>query len=102
MFAKREPDLATARTALAETLPPLLDYFEAELAGREYLVGGVFSIADIALASQLINLELVVGRAKLGAWPNLGAFIDRITARPSFAPNLAICRKILREPVDLG
>lgn len=102
LFAKREPDLATARNALAETLPPLLDYFEGELNGRQFLVGGAFSIADLALASQLVNLELVVGREKLAAWPNLGAFIDGVTSRPSFGPNLAICRKILKQPVDLG
>lgn len=102
MFAKKDPDVATARRALAETLPPLLDYFEGELGRNDYLLDNAFSIADIALANQVINLELVVGRERLTAWPGLNGLVDRVSARPSYQPNLGVCRKILKQPVDLG
>lgn len=102
MFAKQEPDIETARKAMTETLPPLFDYFEGELAGKEYLIGGAFSIADLSLATQLINLELAVGAPSASRWPQLIALVERVKDRPSLAPNLAICRKILSKPVDLG
>ncbi len=102
LFAKQEPDIATARKTVTEGLPPLFDYLEGEIRGREYLVGNTFSIADISVVTQLINLELVVGRPAADKYPQLMALVDRVQSRPSFAQNLAICRKILREPVDLG
>ena len=35
-------------------------------------------------------------------YPGLVALLDRVKQRPSVASNLAICRKILKTPVDLG
>ncbi|MCP5067402.1 MAG: glutathione S-transferase family protein, partial [bacterium] len=102
MFAKKDPDLATARKALAESIPKVLDYFEAELAGNDYLLDNTFSIADISLANQVINLELVVGRERLTRWPNLNGLVDRVSSRPSYEANLAVCKSILKQPVDLG
>ncbi|MAG34467.1 MAG: hypothetical protein CL908_26650 [Deltaproteobacteria bacterium] len=74
--------------------------FEQELEGQEFLVGGLLSIADIAVVCQLTQLELVVGRPDGGRWPNTVAFIERVSTRPSFAPNLAICRKIVKETMS--
>ena len=102
MFAKQEPDIETARKTVTEDLPPLFDYLEGELQGREYLVGDVFSIADISIATQLVNLNLAVGIPTPERWPNLVGLFERTTSRPSFAANLAICKKILKQPVDLG
>jgi len=50
MFAKKEPDLETARKALADSIPKVLGYFEAELDGNDFLLD-TFSIADIAIAN---------------------------------------------------
>ncbi len=102
MFMKQAPDLDTARKAMKETLPRFLDYFEGELGSNDYLVDNTFSIADIAVANQLINGELVVGRKSFDTWPGLNGLVDRVSARPSYQPNLAICKKVIKEPVDLG
>jgi glutathione S-transferase len=102
MFAKQEPDLDKARKTVNESLPPLSDYLEAALQGREYFVGNEFSIADLSVATQFINLELVVGPLNPERWPQLSALIERVKSRPSLGPNLAICKKIIKEPVDLG
>jgi glutathione S-transferase len=102
LFAKKEPDVATARTTMTERLPRFLDYLDGEIAGRPWFVGDAFSIADIAVATQLVNLELVVGPPSVERWPSLGAWFERIKERPSFEPNRAICKKILKQPVDLG
>lgn len=65
-------------------------------------MGGAISIADISLACQMTNLQLVAGLSDPARWPNLVAHTERLSARPSFGPNLAICRKIVKESVDLN
>ena len=99
-FQGKEPDVAAARKTWAERLPRQLDYLEGELAGRDFLVGDAFSIADIALACQLAQLELVAGPP--APWPAVAAHLERMKQRESFGPCLAICRKIVKqEPIDL-
>jgi glutathione S-transferase len=61
----------------------LLDALDARLAGRDYILGGAFSLADIPAASALlIALDLggsVEGREHVAAW------LERCRARPAFA-----------------
>jgi glutathione S-transferase len=106
IFQKKEPDLETARKTWNERLPRLLDYLEEELAGdlgaRDHLVGEALSIADVAVACQLVQATLVGGPLDAARWPAVVRFYDATTARPSFEPTLAICRKVIPEPFDLG
>ena len=96
-----EPDLEAARKGWNEKLPPLFDYLEGALDGREFFVGNSFSIADISVAAQLVNAQLVAGPPDAGRWPGLVAHLERTTQRPSAAANLAVCKKIIKEPVKL-
>jgi len=61
----------------------LLDALEAHLTGRDYILGGAFSLADIPAASALlVGLDLggsVEGRKNIQTW------LDRCRARPAFA-----------------
>jgi glutathione S-transferase len=102
IFAKQEPDLETARTTVTERLPRYLDYLEKQLAGREYLVGDEFSIADLSVATQLIQLELAVGSSPTDGHSQVTALRERVKSRPSLTENLTRCRKVLKQPVDLG
>lgn len=56
---------------------------EAALAGREWLCGGRFTIADVAIAYALYLADRVVG---LGAafGPNVRSYLERACARPGF------------------
>ena len=101
-FAGKEPDLDTARKTWQKKLPRYFDYLEGEIAGREFLVGETLSIADIAVGCQLINLSVVAGLPDAARWPELVAYAEKQLARPSVASNLAICRKIAKEPFDLS
>ena len=91
-------------------MPRLFDYLESELevagAGKpedaRHLLGGTLSIADIAVAVQLAQLEMVAGLPDVRRWPRAVTFAERMIARPSFAPNLAICRKIIKQRVNLN
>ncbi len=85
----KEPDVERGRTTLREHLPPLFDYLESSLDGAEYLVGESFSIADIAVASQLLNMKFAGGSIDAAKWPRLASYAERILARPSFAQCVA-------------
>jgi len=54
-----------------------------ELEGKEYLVGGRFTVADLNVAGVL--LWTAFARADLSAYPALQAWLARCTARPALA-----------------
>jgi glutathione S-transferase len=64
--------------------------------------GSLVALADLALACQLVQLELVAGPLDASRWPSVAAHLERMKKRDSFAPTLAICRKIVKQaPLDL-
>jgi glutathione S-transferase len=84
-FLGREGDLDAADKAECEELPPLLDYLERVLPESGWLVEDRITLADIAVASPLVNfqhlgIDFAAGR------PKLRAFADRMLARESFRP----------------
>lgn len=81
----QEPDYAKARKTLTEECPPIFDYLNGELRKDAYAVGSAFSIADIALGMQLMNLTMAGGVIEGGRWPHLAGYRDFILARPTFA-----------------
>lgn len=102
VFQKKDPDLETARKTYREKLPPVFDYLEGELeGGGRWLVGDEPSIADISVACSLTQLSLVAGPPPADRWPAVASFFESMTGRPSFAPTLEVCRKIVPEPFDL-
>ena len=98
VFQKKEPDLDQAKKTLAEEMPPIFDYLEGELDGKEFLVGGRLSIADITVACCLTQLTLVAEDPLSARWPALAAHYERMMARPSFQPSLAICKQVVANP----
>lgn len=58
---------------------------EDHLAGREYLVGSDFTIADISAWGWIARAEFALGAGALEAYPNLRAWMGRIEARPALA-----------------
>src|SRR5208282_5558033 len=83
-FLNRPPDLAAIQKVVDEEVPPLLDYLEGEIAGKEWLVGNRFSIADIGVATQFVNLNLAGYSVDPKRWPKLTAYLGKVHARPSF------------------
>lgn len=83
-FFKQASDEAAVRTALDQAIPPLFDYLEAQLGDAEWLVGGRFSIADIAVGTMLQQLRHAGESVDAGRWPRLAAFAERVLSRPSF------------------
>jgi glutathione S-transferase len=61
-----------------------LSALEEALEGREYLVGGEFTAADIMMGYSVL-LAGLVGAMSEGEFPNVGAYFARLRARPAFA-----------------
>jgi glutathione S-transferase len=63
-----------------ENLGKRFDWLNKELAGRQYLMGDKFTVADAYLFTVLRWTSRV--EIDLGKWPNLMAYVDRVAARP--------------------
>lgn len=89
VFLKRpgKPDVADA--AEKKELPPLLRYLEEQAPETDFLVGEELTLADLAVASPLANLEHMGMTIDVGTYPRLAAYVQRILSRPSFAGLLA-------------
>ncbi len=81
---KGQPDESVCQTTLTQKLPPLFDYLEKEIGDKPFFAGGAFSIADIAVATMIVNFEHAGEAIDAARWPKLAAFIKRVHERPSF------------------
>lgn len=101
----KEPDIGKARQTWAEDMPPILAFLDAELAGKTFCTEESVSIADISIATILMQIALV-GEMPLDAYPALAAHYERMRERPSIAGPYAkaekIVRKALPEPLALS
>jgi glutathione S-transferase len=78
IFRPTTPDAYKAISK--ENLAKRFDFLDKELAGRQFLMGDKFTIADAYLFAVLrwtARIEM-----DLAKWPNLKAYVDRIAGRP--------------------
>ena len=76
-------DEEAVQQAVKQDLPPLLDYLETQLGNQHYFLGDQFSMADIAVCSQLINLAHAGELIDEETWPALSSLLSRVTSRTS-------------------
>ncbi len=79
-YSRQMPEAARARAF--ELAPPVFDHLERALVGREFLVGGAFTIADAYLGWAL-ELARHAGLDAIADRPALAAYRKRVKARPS-------------------
>jgi glutathione S-transferase len=82
-FFQEEADEEIVKNAMENEIPAVLDYIEGELGDNEYLVGGQFSIADIAVTTGFVNLKIAGESVDASRWPKVAAYVDRVFARPA-------------------
>jgi glutathione S-transferase len=82
-FFNRPTDEAIVSKAVEEDLPPRFDYLESQLGGGDAIVGGRFSIGDIGVATQFVNLRHAGFGVDKRRWPKLARYVDAVVARPS-------------------
>ena len=81
---RSQTDEAACQKSLTEKIPPVFDHLEIEIANKDYLAGGAFSIADISVGVQLVNFIHAGESVDATRWPKLAAYTARVHARPSF------------------
>jgi len=78
--ATRETAEAAARQGEAALQPPLR-VLNAQLEGRDHILGASFSVADLDVASVWVTARLA--QLDLRAYPNVDAWLARCTSRPA-------------------
>jgi len=96
-FFNQKTDEAVVKKAFEEELPPMLDYLEAQLApGATTLVGKQFTIGDVGVGSQFVNLFHCGFGIDTKRWPKLAAYLAAVHERPSFRSLIAEERKLFQ------
>ena len=86
---KQDADEASIEKALTGAIPDIFDYLTDCLGDQEFMVGGAFSLADIALTSSFVNFFIAGEKVDAERWPEIAAYVDRIHALPCYAPIVA-------------
>jgi glutathione S-transferase len=68
---------------LERAMPESFGYLDSIAAGREFFVGKTMSIADIAVASNLINYQYLGFDLYRARFPHLAALYDRTVRQPA-------------------
>ena len=104
---KKEPDIDAALSVIRGKLIKINDYIESQLDGKDWLVGGAFTIADIAVGVQYGNLAYTGYAPSAERWPNIAAFLKRLgdkehVAKPYIqaATAFATMKKIEIDPAE--
>lgn len=95
-FLGQKPDENVCVVTLTEKLPPLFDYLEKQIGDNDFLVENKFSIADISIATMLVNFDHAGETIDAARWPKLAAYVKRIHDRPSFQAMLAEERPLIQ------
>ena len=64
--------------------PAIFDYLEGEIGDNTYLVGDQFSIADVAITCQFIQMMYAGEALPAESHPNIARYVDNHMHRESF------------------
>lgn len=94
-FMGQKGDDAAADKAEAEGLPSIFAYLEGQIPASNFLVGDRLTVADVAIAAQMVNLSYAGVEIDAGKYPKLAAYIATLHARPSFVEVLTAERAMM-------
>ena len=91
-------DLAAIQRIVAEDIPPVVDYLEAQLPGEGFLFG-TLGLADISIAVFLRNAAFARFHVDATRWPVTARFVDRVLAQDCLARLQPFEALMLRTPI---
>jgi glutathione S-transferase len=80
-------DHARVNAVLDTTVPEVFGYLDS-LSGNDYLAGPSLSVADIAVASNLVTMQYIGFALERARYPKLAALFDRVIRHPAFVDAL--------------
>ncbi len=98
----RPCDEQAVSKALQESLPPHFDYLESQLGDKPFFVGDRLSMADLAIACQLVNMGHGGEQPPAERWPRIAAFMQRMSAQPSLSELLAHEARMVNKLHDMA
>ena len=91
----RPANPAAADEAQEKELPPVLRWLESQIPESNFLVGHVFTLADISVGTMIVNLGHTGTAPDAAQYPKLAAYCESILSRPSFGKLIAGERRVL-------
>ena len=85
LFEPRMRCLPEAAAGLKAVAQDGIKWFDAQIAGRRYIAGDRFTLADIILFA-FLDFGRTVGQPLDPAFVNVAAWFDRVAERPAFQP----------------
>lgn len=89
------PGNEAAAAEAEKGVPAIFDYLESVLPAGGFLVGDAVTLADIAVASPLINLGYGGVQPQASSHPKLADWLERVTSRAAFVPILTAERAMI-------
>ena len=84
---KAPTDEARVKDALENKVPEVFAYLETQAPeSGDAIVGSRFSVADVALGSQFVNIRHGGLEVDAKRWPKLAAYVEALLANPWFKP----------------
>jgi len=91
-------DLAAIQRIVAEEVPPVLDYLEAQLPAEGFLFGAL-GVADVSVAVFLRNAAFARYKVDATRWPRTARFVDRVLAQDCLVKLQPFETAMLRTPI---
>jgi len=82
-MAGKAPNEERIQETLSKHIPPLFNYLASQLGTQGYFVDNHFSLADVAITSQMISF-MHGGEVIGNNWPTLSAYFERMLALPTW------------------
>ena len=92
-----ETDHALVAKTLAEDVPAVLDYLEAQAPADGFFLGN-FSIADVSVATFFRNAAFARFRLDGARWPRTAGLVERTLSSPAFQTVRPFEEKMIRTP----
>jgi len=89
-------DLARVGAVLSKTVPEVFGYLET-LAGDAFLAGSTLSVADLAVASNLVTMHYIGYGLERARYPRLARWFDRVQREPAFAVTLRAEQPVVQQ-----
>lgn len=97
LFLRQQSDADLVTKAEQELIPTALAYLEQSLSDSRFCVGDTFSVADVALGSQLHNLSTAGYQIPEQEFPSLARYASNVADTPQFQRRRAHDDAILKK-----
>lgn len=94
-FLNEPTDNELVEETINVTLPPVLDYLEAEVPEQGFLFGEDMMLADVSLAGPFLNAMYADYQLEAQRWPKLAGYVQRVLATPAYQTRITAEKAVM-------